>query len=100
MKDNELPHHARVEHVKHCIELLRNVLTCQPDLTLEVVREQGDGVTGFETEHVCVVWKELVNWVGEWEMYQGEQASKMREQDWYEDERVHGQEHKHGGGHN
>ncbi|KAF2107982.1 hypothetical protein BDV96DRAFT_588054 [Lophiotrema nucula] len=53
----------------HCIDLLRNALMCQPDLTLEVVNASLDGVTGFGTQHMCVNWKELVDWTSEWETY-------------------------------
>jgi hypothetical protein len=65
-----LPHHASPQHVSHCIDLLRNALVCQPDLTLEVASRELDGVTGFGTEHMCVDWEELVGWTKEWELWE------------------------------
>lgn len=42
---------------------------CQPDLTVEIKDEELGGVTGFGTEHVCVDWRQLVDWTSEWEAY-------------------------------
>jgi hypothetical protein len=69
IEESQAPHHVRPGHVKHCIELLRAAITCQPDLTIEVVKDELDGVTGFGTVHECVDWKELVGWTSEWETY-------------------------------
>ena len=41
---------------------------CQPDLTVEVETKELGGVRGFGTEHQCVEWKDLVDWVSKWEM--------------------------------
>ncbi|KAK1993243.1 hypothetical protein LX36DRAFT_586765, partial [Colletotrichum falcatum] len=54
-------------HMSHCIELLRNVIMCRPDLTIEVKRDDLGGVTGFGTDHVCQDWNGLVEWTREWE---------------------------------
>lgn len=67
IEESSAPHHVRPNHVKHCIELLRNTITCQPDLTLEVVNDKLGGVTGFGTVHECVDWNQLVSWTSEWE---------------------------------
>lgn len=50
-------------HMNHCIELLRQSLMCTPDLTLEVTNKTLGGVTGFGTEHICVDWGSLLEWV-------------------------------------
>ena len=76
MEGIELPFHASPRHVRHCIDLLRNVLVCQPDLTLEVKDDELGGVTGFGTEHQCVNWKELVDWTTQWEAYHQTAGSK------------------------
>lgn len=56
-------------HIRHCIELLRLALMCQPDLTVELKNETLGGVTGFGTEHECKSWDDLTQWVGKWESY-------------------------------
>ena len=58
-------------HVRHCIDLLRHALMCQPDLTLEVRDDEKGGVTGFGTEHQCKDWGELVRWTSAWETFGG-----------------------------
>ncbi|KAF1998764.1 hypothetical protein P154DRAFT_438550, partial [Amniculicola lignicola CBS 123094] len=70
MTGAEMPHHAAPHHVRHCIDLLRQALMCQPDLTVEINNDALGGVTGFGTEHVCVHWEELVDWTSEWETYE------------------------------
>ena len=69
LNETELPFHASASHIRHCIDLLRHALMCQPDLTVEVKDEKLGGVTGFGTEHTCVDWKQLVDWTSEWETY-------------------------------
>ncbi|OLN92802.1 hypothetical protein CCHL11_06748 [Colletotrichum chlorophyti] len=60
-----------VYHVGHCWELLRQTLTCRPDLTVEVADRKTQAVTGFGTEHQCVNWDELMGWMArnEWTEY-------------------------------
>lgn len=72
VNESDLPFHASASHIQHCIDLLRNALMCQPDLTVEVKNDELDGVTGFGTEHQCVDWKGLVSWTSEWETFQQE----------------------------
>ncbi|KAF2662586.1 hypothetical protein K491DRAFT_686467 [Lophiostoma macrostomum CBS 122681] len=67
---SNVPHHASPQHVGHCIDLLRNALVCQPDLTLEVANRNMHGVTGFGTEHMCADWEKLVGWTEEWELWE------------------------------
>ena len=40
---------------------------CRPDLTVEVKNEELGGVTGFGTEHECIDWKQLLDWMSQWE---------------------------------
>jgi hypothetical protein len=54
--------------MSHCIDLLRQSLMCQPDLTVEVKDELG-GVTGFGTVHQCKDWGQFMGWMEEWETY-------------------------------
>lgn len=56
-------------HVGHCIDLIRQSLMCQPDMTIEVKDEKLGGVTGFGTRHVCRAWDRLVAWTSAWETY-------------------------------
>lgn len=67
--ESELPHHASTEHLQHCIDILRQALMCQPDLTIEIQDDDLGGVTGFGIEHQCVDWGELIDWTSEWETY-------------------------------
>ena len=79
LNESDLPFHASAPHIRHCIDLLRHVLMCQPDLTLEVKDEKLGGVTGFGTEHQCVDWQGLVDWTTEWETYQQDPVPDDRE---------------------
>ena len=56
-------------HVRHCVDLLRHALMCQPDLTIEEKDEEKGGVTGFGVEHQCADWEQLVHWTSKWESY-------------------------------
>ena len=66
---DSLPFYSTPPHIGHCIELIRNTLTCRPDTTLELKDLQAGGVTGFDAEHLCVDWDQLVEWVSQWETY-------------------------------
>ncbi|KAK2051064.1 hypothetical protein LY76DRAFT_677549, partial [Colletotrichum caudatum] len=67
--NSEQNHHqgAKPIHFNHCIELLRNVLMCQPDLTVEVANPQNGGVTGFGGKRQCQNWNDLLKWTKEWQ---------------------------------
>lgn len=66
---------------------------CQPDLTIEVADERLGGVKGFGTEHVCVKWRGLVDWVEEWEMYGLEEGEAEGLRGWERvEERLKGME--------
>lgn len=65
--DDDLPKMSGPSHVQHCIELLRQVMVCQPDLTLEIKDEVHGGVQGFGTEHQCRNWDQLMSFTTEWE---------------------------------
>lgn len=67
---SDLPFHASPEHAQHCLDLLRQNIMCQPDLTVEVVDEDIGGVTGFGTEHQCRDWSQLLSWMSHWEGWQ------------------------------
>jgi len=60
-------HGSYLPHIRHCIDLLRQSLMCQPDLTVEVKDEELGGVTGFGTEHQCVDWPQLLDWMKQYE---------------------------------
>ncbi|KAK4213822.1 hypothetical protein QBC37DRAFT_422416 [Rhypophila decipiens] len=64
---HNLPMMISPSHVRHCIDLLRQNLMCNADLTVEVKDDKAGGVHGFGTQHQCVDWEELGGWVGEWE---------------------------------
>ena len=59
-------------HIEHCVDLIRQSLMCQPDLTIEVKDPEIGGVTGFGTEHQCRRWDQLLDWVKKWEGYKQE----------------------------
>ncbi|KAI0855864.1 S-adenosyl-L-methionine-dependent methyltransferase [Xylaria cubensis] len=46
-------------HIRHCIDLLRQSLMCNADLTVELKNEELGGVTGFGTVHRCINWPAL-----------------------------------------
>lgn len=54
-------------HFKHCVEYLRQVLMCTPDLTLEIQDPVLKAVEGFGVEHTCKDWDDLTTFVTEWE---------------------------------
>lgn len=56
-------------HIRHCIELLRQSLMCNPDLTIELKDPEKGGVTGFGTEHQCSNWEKFLEWMAMWEIY-------------------------------
>ncbi|KAJ8064634.1 hypothetical protein OCU04_006960 [Sclerotinia nivalis] len=58
-----------LSHMRHCIDLLRQSLMCQPDLTIERKNEELGGVTGFGTEHQCKNWEQLQLWTSQWEKF-------------------------------
>ncbi|KAF2788810.1 hypothetical protein K505DRAFT_314224 [Melanomma pulvis-pyrius CBS 109.77] len=61
-----LPDHS-LGHIRHCIDLLRQSLMCNADLTVEQKDEELGGVTGFGTEHRCIDWQGLLEWMQPWE---------------------------------
>lgn len=66
--DTDIPEMISSEHVSHCVDLIRQILQCQPDLTVEIKNEEG-GVTGFGTAHQCYDWDQLMSWMETWETY-------------------------------
>ncbi|KAM0802769.1 hypothetical protein BDR22DRAFT_93856 [Usnea florida] len=75
---DSLPFHSTPPHVGHCVDLIRNALVCRPDTTLEFKDKELGGVTGFGTEHVCVDWNQLVEWVSQWENYGKDSAGTSK----------------------
>ena len=61
-----LPEHS-LGHIRHCIDLLRQSLMCNPDLTVELKDEELGGVTGFGTMHRCADWSGLLEWIAPYE---------------------------------
>ncbi|KAK1713430.1 uncharacterized protein BDZ83DRAFT_589311 [Colletotrichum acutatum] len=63
---NASPDHNHVKdmyHIGHCLDLVRQSILCRPDLTVEIGDPAVGGVTGFGTEHQCVNWQELMDWM-------------------------------------
>lgn len=52
-------------HIRHCIDLLRQTLMCNPDTTVEEKDEEVGGVHGFGVQHRCKQWDELIDWTAE-----------------------------------
>jgi hypothetical protein len=67
--EDDVPFMSSPAHMRHCIDLIRQALMCQPDLAVEVKDEAKGGITGFGIEHQCVRWESVVGWVEEWEAY-------------------------------
>lgn len=67
LNDSSLPMMISPPHIRHCLDLLRQNLMCNADLTVEVKDKKLNGVHGFGTEHVCIDWESLLAWTSEWE---------------------------------
>jgi hypothetical protein len=94
--DKTLPLMISPPHIRHCIDLLRHVLMCRPDTTVEVRDEEIKGVTGFGTEHQCSNFDELLKWTSVWETW-GQEKNATRKGG-VEHGHNHGvQSHEHGG---
>ena len=78
INEDELPLMSSPAHIRHCIDLLRNTLMCQPDVTIEFKDDSIGGVRGFGTEHQCKDWHQLVDWTSQWESYQQDPHAKDR----------------------
>ena len=74
-------------HIVHCIDLIRQSLMCQPDLTIEVKDPDIGGVTGFGTQHQCRDWEELIRWTMEWQSW--EQDPRTGSQNTHGDKVMH-----------
>ncbi|KAK0702002.1 hypothetical protein B0T26DRAFT_660122 [Lasiosphaeria miniovina] len=75
---SSLPMMISAPHVRHCIDLLRQSLMCNADLTVEVKDEAAGGVHGFGEEHRCVDWSGLVGWTSAWETQTKEQKEQAQ----------------------
>jgi hypothetical protein len=67
LHDQDMPEMSSPKHFMHCTDLIRQVLMCQPDLTLEKKIEAIGGVAGFGTKHVCKNWGDLMSFVEDWQ---------------------------------
>lgn len=59
---------AQIEHVDHCIDLLRQVLMCHADISLHTYGWRNDyrwPWPNFEIEHECRSWDTLMDWAKE-----------------------------------
>ena len=72
VQDHEVPMMISPAHVRHCIDLLRHAVMCEPDITIEKKGDKAQGVTGFGTSHVCKDWQQLVKWTSAWESWRPE----------------------------
>ncbi|KAF2687592.1 hypothetical protein K458DRAFT_466989 [Lentithecium fluviatile CBS 122367] len=75
-----LPEHS-LGHIRHCIDLLRQSLMCNADLTVELKDEALGGVTGFGTAHQCVDWQGLLEWMRPWEETDAPPLAKVSHHD-------------------
>jgi hypothetical protein len=62
MDDSDLPMMISPSHIRHCIDLIRQSLMCNPDTTVEKKDEEAGGVHGFGVKHSCKEWGGLVDW--------------------------------------
>ncbi|KAL8733396.1 MAG: hypothetical protein Q9181_003604 [Wetmoreana brouardii] len=68
--EDDIPMMYSPAHIRHCIDLIRHSLMCQPDTTVEVKDPEIGGVTGFGTEHQCRDWDKLMRWTREWQAWE------------------------------
>ena len=80
LSDEDIPMMSSPVHIRHCIDLIRQTLMCQPDTTIEVKDEDQGGVTGFGTEHKCRDWRQLLEWTSKWEAYEQDLKEKDKAQ--------------------
>lgn len=64
-----LPMMVSPPHIRHCVDLLRQALTCKPDLTMELKDDAAGGVHGFGETHQCIDWTRLNEWIAQWESW-------------------------------
>lgn len=62
INESDLPEMISPPHIRHCIDLIRQSLMCNPDTTVEVKNATTGGVNGFGIEHQCKDWNQLVDW--------------------------------------
>ncbi|ROW11338.1 hypothetical protein VMCG_01226 [Cytospora schulzeri] len=67
--DKDIPMMISPPHIRHCVDLLRLALMCQPDLTVEVKDDEAGGVHGFGETHQCIDWTNLTEWTTRWESW-------------------------------
>lgn len=63
----EIEHMLRPPHIRHCIDLLRQSIMCQPDLTVEKVDPTISASKGFGVTHVCKDYSQLLSFMTQWE---------------------------------
>lgn len=78
---DDLPFMSSPSHIRHCIDLLRHSLMCQPDTTVEVKDEIKGGVSGFGTEHRCSDWGQLIDWTSKWEIWMQDPRARKQTHD-------------------
>ncbi|KAK2051585.1 hypothetical protein LY76DRAFT_640053 [Colletotrichum caudatum] len=62
-REHDHNHAQNKYHIGHCFDLVRQSIMCRPDLTVEVGDPAVGGVTGLGTEHQCVDWQRLMDWM-------------------------------------
>lgn len=77
MAEEDFPFMSSPAHIRHCIDLLRQSLMCQPDTTIEVKDKEIGGVTGFGTEHQCREWDQLIEWTRRWQIYEQDPSDRL-----------------------
>lgn len=75
LEHQALPMMISPPHIRHCIDLLRHALICNPDLTVEVKDKEAGGVHGFGETHQCVDWTAINQWTERWESWRQPLAS-------------------------
>lgn len=65
LSENSIPMMSSPPLVRHCIDLLRQSLMCNADVTVEEKDEKG-GVLGFGTTHECVNWTAFIETIDTW----------------------------------
>ncbi|KAK3390363.1 hypothetical protein B0H63DRAFT_519590 [Podospora didyma] len=90
LNDSSLPMMISPPHVRHCIDLLRQTLMCNADLTVEVKDEKAGGVHGFGETHQCIDWEALGSWTTAHEKRKKGAANSPDSESKVEHEHVHG----------
>lgn len=76
---SEKEHHDQFNHIEHCLELLRQSLMCNADMSIITLRwghSQATPLANWTFPHTCKSWDAIENWASQ------RQVERIFEPDW------------------